>query len=90
MGIIEDLLNALDRIPIWKRLQELPPEVERLKHRVAELEEKLGDVWPPDVCRLCGKRAARIVNSFTSEKGLIGEEFYCEECKGRDMRYRKP
>ncbi len=68
MGIIEDLLNALDRIPIWKRLQELPPEVERLKHRVAELEEKLGDVWPPDVCRLCGKRAARIVNSFTSCK----------------------
>lgn len=28
MGVLEDMLKALDRIPGWKRLQELPSEVE--------------------------------------------------------------
>jgi hypothetical protein len=46
MGIIEDIFNALDRIPIWKRLQDVPAEVDKLKAQVAELEMKLGSNWP--------------------------------------------
>jgi hypothetical protein len=29
MGIIDDILKALDRIPVWRRLQEIPGEVDR-------------------------------------------------------------
>jgi hypothetical protein len=42
MGIIDDILKALDRIPAWKRLQEVPSEVDQLKAKVAALEDKLG------------------------------------------------
>ena len=60
MGVIEDMLKALDRIPGWKRLQEVPNEVDELKTKVAALEEKLGEKWPADICRHCGERAARL------------------------------
>jgi hypothetical protein len=60
MGVIEDMLNALDRIPGWKRLQQVPSEVDELNARVAALEEKLGGKWPADICRYCGERGARL------------------------------
>jgi hypothetical protein len=70
MGIVDDILRALDRIPIWKRLQELPSEVDDLKARVAAFEDKLSGKWPPDVCRYCGARAARLVHSHLIVKAL--------------------
>jgi hypothetical protein len=42
MGLLEDVMKALDRIPVWKRLQGVPAEVDSLKGRIAALEEKLG------------------------------------------------
>ncbi|MFH0342813.1 MAG: hypothetical protein ACHBNF_11935 [Chromatiales bacterium] len=57
MGAIDDFLKMLDRIPIWRRLGEVPGEVDDLKRRVAELEQKLNGKWPPDVCEFCGTRA---------------------------------
>jgi hypothetical protein len=63
MGFVEDVFKALDRIPIWKRLQELPSEVDQLKAKIADFETKLGGKWPPDVCKFCGERAARLANS---------------------------
>jgi len=33
-----------------------PRNLEALKRRVAELEEKLGSKRPPDVCQACGER----------------------------------
>ena len=60
MGLIDDILKALDRIPVWRRLNEVPAEVDDLKERVASLEEKLGGKWPPDVCKRCGARTLRM------------------------------
>ena len=34
MGIIEDFFKALDRIPIWDRLQKVPAEVDALAKRI--------------------------------------------------------
>jgi hypothetical protein len=39
VGLLDDILHALDRIPIWKRLQGSPSEVDALKARIVELEE---------------------------------------------------
>lgn len=43
-------MKTLDRIPVWKRLQGLPPEVGALAKRVAALEARLspavGDQCP--------------------------------------------
>jgi hypothetical protein len=88
MGMVEDILKVLDRLPGWKRLQEVPSEVDELKSRVAALEEKLGSNWPPDVCRQCGARAARLVFSH-GDKGMIREDWRCTECGRKDSRYHK-
>jgi hypothetical protein len=89
MGIVDDILKALDRIPIWSRLQQLPTEVDDLKARIITLEEKLGGKWPGDVCRLCGERAARISFSNVSDKGIINEGWDCSKCGERDFRHYK-
>jgi len=89
MGVIEDIFNALDRIPIWKRLQDVPAEVDKLKEQVAELETKLGSNWPGDVCRLCGARAARIGHTSLN-KTVIIERWDCGECKQSDFRFKEP
>lgn len=36
MGVVDDMLSA-DRIPIWKRLHQVPEEVDDLKHASARL-----------------------------------------------------
>ena len=88
MGIVDDILKALDRIPIWKRLQGVPEEVDDLARRVAKLEEKLGDKWPADVCKFCGERALRLANSFVShDHGKIENEWKCETCGEYETRF---
>jgi ribosomal protein L40E len=86
--MIEDMLKALDRIPGWKRLQEVPNEVDELKAKVAALEEKLGGKWPADICRHCGERGARLEYSRL-EKTISIERWDCEKCGYSDFRNHK-
>ena len=91
MGIVDDLLSALDRIPIWKRLHQVPEEVDDLKARISALEAKLGEKWPADVCRFCGARAARLNDLFGPDsKGYTHEYWVCSECNRQDERILKP
>src|SRR5262245_22769237 len=91
MGIIEDVLNALDRIPKWARLQQVPNEVDELKQKVAALEEKLSGKWPPDVCKFCGERAVRMVSTIgPDQKGNMQETWQCEKCDQAETRLLKP
>jgi hypothetical protein len=89
MGLIDDILKALDRIPGWKRVQELPDEVDALARRISELEEKLGGKWPPDVCRFCGARAMRMSGAYGPNKGMVEERWECSKCKRQDIRLIK-
>lgn len=90
MGMIEDILNALDRIPIWKRVQALPVEVETLKTRVEELEQKLGNKWPPSICKYCGERAARLWYAYPNQShGYRREDWKCELCGKEEPRHTK-
>ena len=86
MGVLEDMLKALDRIPGWKRLQEIPSEVDELKKKVAALEEKLGGKWPPDVCRFCGERAMRLSATLGPSAGKMEEQWHCKECNKTEIR----
>jgi hypothetical protein len=87
MGVVDDVLKAFDRIPIWRRLQTVPDEIDELKSRLAALEEKLAGKWPADVCRFCGERAVRLSHTLrANDKGVIREEWTCEACGQTDTR----
>ena len=88
MGILDDVMKTLDRIPIWKRLNEVPEEVDSLKARVNELEAKLGGKWPADVCRMCGARAARLGHTILQDKVSV-ERWDCSDCNQSDFRHVK-
>jgi hypothetical protein len=92
MGIIEDILKALDRIPGWARIQQLPTEVDELKQKIASLEELLSNKHAPDFCRFCGAREVRLYHVFPGldAKGNVREEWKCGACDHNDTRYYKP
>jgi len=86
MGVLEDMLNALDRIEWWKELRGVPTRVAALEKKIADLEEKLGDKWPADVCKFCGERAVRLNRTFSPNKGLIEQSWRCEKCGQYETR----
>lgn len=88
MGTLEDVRNWLKEIPLWRELGTIPDRTASLEKRVADLESKLGGKWPPDVCRLCGERAARLGHSHL-EKTVEVSRWDCCECNGSDFRYTK-
>jgi hypothetical protein len=65
----------------------MPDEVDGLKKRVADLEEKIGGDWPPDICRYCGKRAARLWYPMkANQTGIATEDWKCSACNKIDKR----
>ena len=89
MGVLEDFIGMLDRIPIWKRLGQVPAEIDELKQQMAALEERL-KVVPGETCPACGERAMRL--TFTS--GVRGsppnqyrrDEYRCAKCEHTEER----
>lgn len=91
MFSLKDLLAVLDRWDVWQRVSATPDKIEALERRVAALEEKLGDVWPADVCRACGKRAMRLGGvRGPGASGTMTEHWDCAECGGHERRQVKP
>ena len=91
MGILEDTMKILDRIPLWKELQTAPSRIKELEQRVANLEEKLGGKWPADVCKSCGARAVRMVSVIGPDiNGNMIESWHCSECNFTEERRIKP
>ena len=88
---LKDLLDALDRWGEWKSMRAAPAKLEALEKRVAELEEKLGNKWPPDVCRACGERGLRLRDVYGPDaKGMMREGWNCEKCKHHEVRVVRP
>jgi len=92
MGLLDDILKALDRHTVWKRLQGIPDEVDALQRRISDLEEKLGGKWPADVCRFCGERTVRLHWTYPGidAKGNVREDWLCTACEKTDRRTVKP
>jgi uncharacterized protein with PIN domain len=89
MSIVGDVLGVLDRIPIWKRLQQVPNEIEELRTRIAALEAALAKA-PGESCKYCGERAMRLASQGRI-MGSMGkqertETWKCEKCGREDVR----
>ena len=90
MAALDNVLTILDKFPLWRRMKEAPEKLDALEGRVVALEEKLGDTWPADVYRFCGKRAVRLHESRRpNDQGIIREFWRCDECDEFDERSHK-
>ena len=92
MGMLEDIMKALDRIPAWKRVNELPAEVEALRARIAALEAKLAGPTG-ETCPRCREpkfmlQTSRPDPSF-GDLGVRQDDFRCSACGYEDQRMRK-
>ena len=92
MGIIDDVLKALDRIPGWKRINSLPEEFDLLKKRVEALELKLSGN-SLEKCPVCGNRTFERTGSlphpiFGKVGRLMLDSYRCSECSHQEQRER--
>ncbi|HRQ59179.1 MAG TPA: hypothetical protein PLN31_17325 [Azoarcus taiwanensis] len=93
MGMLEDVMKALERLPVWKRLIALPQQVEDLQVRVAELECKLGPK-PGAECPMCGERTMKVIATRPHPRfGMFGTKLdtvQCTACNHKEDRERNP
>lgn len=91
MGMLEDVLKALERIPVWRRVTALPDTVAALEARVRALEERLetssGSRCP--MCQSSGfmRTASRPDPAFGS-LGVMLDTFTCPGCGHHEERQR--
>ena len=94
MGILEDVLRALERIPAWRRLQSAPQEIELLKARVTALEQHLAQP-AGDTCPKC-RAMTFMLQQTVPEPGPFGElgamqdEYACSSCGYTKVHKRNP
>jgi hypothetical protein len=92
MGMLEDVMKALERIPIWKRVSALPAEVEALKKRVADLEAKVAG-GGADRCPICDtpgfRRTKSAPDPVFKDMGVLQDTFECSACNHTETRQRE-
>lgn len=94
MGVLEDVIKALERIPAWKRLNTLPEQISTLEARVRQLEEKLVPA-SGNRCPSCGVMAYRLVLSRPEpppwgEMGAMEDVHRCSSCSYENVVKRSP
>lgn len=94
MGILEDVIKALERIPAWKRMQALPEKVTALEARLDALEHQIKPATGKQ-CPACGALAYKLIRSTPAQEpwGSMGareDHFACSSCQYTDSVQRDP
>lgn len=91
MGLLEDINKTLERIPVWKKLVALPPQLEKLEARVAALEAKLGPKQGSE-CPICGELAMKVIASAPHPEfdwaGAKRDTVKCSSCGHQEFQDR--
>lgn len=86
-----DILALLDKIPIWKRVQETPARADALEKRIEELEKSL-ERAPGATCEACGGHTMRLTQKGKMLGGHAGhwsdDTWACAECGHSEIRRR--
>lgn len=91
MGMLEDVIKALERIPLWKQVSVLPARVEQLEARIASLEAQLAGK-PGALCPMCNAtgfaRTASKPDPVFGATGLMLDSYRCPDCGHAEDRPR--
>lgn len=83
MGMIEDIMKALERIPVWKRVAGLPDEIEKLKARITAIEQQLAGKGAKR-CPICNAAGFAVVSSRPhadfGDMGIKLDLLRCKSC----------
>lgn len=93
MGMLEDIMLTLERIPIWKRVKALPSEIDELRARVAAIEARLAGT-SGECCPLCGSDQFKAISTkkhplWGDASGLMLDQFKCGACGHSEDRERE-
>jgi len=92
-SVTGDILALLDKIPIWKRVQETPARVDALEKRVADLEARLARA-PGEACPKCGALEFRTESAKPSRQfgdmGAVDRTLKCGACDYTETRMESP
>jgi C4-type Zn-finger protein len=92
MGILEDVMKTLERVPGWKRLSGLPAEVDALTERISALEARLAAATGT-ACPSCRAMRFTLVRSEPEpppwgDMGAMQDCWECSACGYTDTRKR--
>ncbi len=91
MGVIEDVMKALERIPLWRRLALMPKQMEQMQARLDALEQKLAGKDGPQcpVCMAPGfRRTATAPDPVMGDLGVMQDTHQCPSCQHSETRMR--
>ena len=82
MSTTSELLGLLDKIPAWKRINEVPARIDTLEKRLADLEKKMAGGG--DICPRCKQPTFALIESKPDdtfgELGFQKRTYKCEAC----------
>lgn len=84
MGILEDVMKALERVPGWRRIAATPDRVDALEAKIKAIEDRL-DVGKGAACPRC-KEPAFIMKQSRPAPGSMGRlglktySYSCSAC----------
>ena len=91
MGMLEELNDLLDRIPVWKRLTAMPDKLQALEQRVEMLELRLSGKTGP-ACPICNapgfQRTGSKPDPIFGDMGLMLDSYACAACGHSENRQR--
>jgi hypothetical protein len=88
MGVLEDILKALDRVEIWKEVQNTPQRVKKNRGTGREARRQMAS---GRLSLLWGAwRSPQPRDSASQHQGFMIEDWKCEKCGKTDVRAHKP
>jgi len=84
VATLENIITLLDKWPRWKRINDLPDQMDELLNRMAALEKRL-EKRPGEDCPYCGEAALRLTAQRMNGQW---EVWTCQECgKEKNVRH---
>ena len=88
--MLSELNSLLEKIPLWKRLQAMPKEIDELKARIVDLETAIKGGGQEDACPKCHRRTFAL--SATEDDPTFGKlgiqrrVYVCSSCSHTEYR----